>query len=59
MKKLKISVILGNGLISLWVIYNAIDSGFAGTRYEIGSFIFLITLLILNSYLIINGSDRQ
>jgi len=45
-------VVAGNILIVLWVTFNAIDSGFKGTLPEIVSYIFLMLLLGLNSYLL-------
>lgn len=50
-------VLAGNVLMALWIIYNSIDSGFSGTKYEIMSFVFLLLLLSLNSFLLIKKVD--
>jgi hypothetical protein len=44
--------IAGDLLLVLWVIFNAIDSGFSGTAPEKASFVGLIILLSLNAALI-------
>jgi hypothetical protein len=46
------AAIFGNGMIVLWILYNAIDEGFQGTPYEIASAIGLVLLLTLESVLL-------
>ena len=46
------AAVAGNIVFILWITFNAIDSGFRGTIYEIISGIGLIFLLTLNSVLI-------
>ncbi len=50
---LKYAAVAGNVVFMLWVTFNAIDSGFKGTIYEIVSGIGLVFLLALNLFLII------
>jgi len=57
MKMMRAIVLAGNVLMALWIIYNSIDSGFSGTKYEIMSFVFLLLLLSLNSFLLIKKVD--
>jgi hypothetical protein len=49
---LKVFAIPGNILIGLWIVFNAIDSGFKGTKAEITSSLLLIVLLGLNTALL-------
>jgi hypothetical protein len=51
-KLLRLAALFGNLLFILWVSFNAIDSGFKGTTYEILSGAGLIVLLALNSILL-------
>ena len=53
---LKKVAIAGNVIFILWVVYNAIDSGFSGTKPEIASFIGLILLMTLNIALLSRSS---
>ncbi|MEZ5014713.1 MAG: hypothetical protein R2794_10520 [Chitinophagales bacterium] len=43
----------GNILCILWILFNGIDEGFRGTKPEIISYICLMLLLALNSFLLI------
>ena len=52
-KFLKLIALFGNILFILWVSYNAIDEGFGGTGPEKASYVGLMILLILNSWLIL------
>jgi len=49
---LKLIALIGNVVFILWISFNAMDSGFKGTKYEIMSGIGLIILLALNSLLL-------
>ena len=49
----KIVVLIGNITLIAWVLFNGLDSGWEDTPAEIASFIFLILLLALNSWLIL------
>ncbi len=51
---LKTGAVAGNFLFILWMLYNAVSSGFRGTVYEIISYVTLIFLLIVNSILILS-----
>ena len=51
--------VFGNLLFILWIIYNAIHEGLRGTLPEIVSCLFLIFLLVLNSYLVLTCLDRE
>jgi hypothetical protein len=46
------AAILGNIIIVLWILYNAIDEGFHGTIYQTVSAIGLILLLTLETALL-------
>lgn len=46
-------IIAANILFVLWIVFNGIDSGFQGTIFEKLSFISLIVLLLLNSYILV------
>ena len=56
MKKLVYLAIAGNILYILWITYNAIDDGFAGTPVQIVSYIGIICLLALNMLLLVKRS---
>jgi len=47
---LRYVAIAGNALFILWIIFNAIDSGFSGTVPEKISFAALLIVLALNIY---------
>jgi hypothetical protein len=51
--------ICGNSLLFLWVLYNGISSGFTGTVYEVISYIALMSLLVLNTLLIIGYLNNK
>ena len=50
MASLRLAVIAGNVLYILWILYNAIDSGFIGRPLEIVVLTGLIFLLSFNIY---------
>lgn len=52
LKLLKYLAILGDVLFVLWISFNAIDEGFVGTIYQKLSFVGLVSLLILNIWLL-------
>jgi len=47
-KILRHAAILGDVFFILWITYNGIDEGFAGTIYQKVSYISLVSLLILD-----------
>jgi hypothetical protein len=44
--------IAGNILFVLWILRNGINEGFRGTPLEVASYISLMILLLLNSFLL-------
>lgn len=56
---MRFAAVFGNLLFILWIIYNAIHEGLRGTLPEIVSCLFLICLLVLNSYLVLTSLDRE
>lgn len=56
---MRFAAISGNILFILWVTYNGINEGFRGTLPEKISYIGLMSLLALNSYLIVTGSKHK
>jgi hypothetical protein len=53
------AAIIGNILIVLWILYNAIDERFQGTIYQIASAIGLISLLTLETGLLALAEIRS
>lgn len=49
---LHIMAILGNIVIVFWILRNGINENFQGTTHEIISYISLMILLLLNSFLL-------
>jgi len=49
---LRFIVIVVNIIFVLWILSNGINEGFKGTPLEIGSYIGLMILLILNAFLL-------
>ena len=49
------AAIAGNILFVIWILYNGINEGFQGTMIEKLSYIILIGLLVINSFLIIRN----
>jgi len=49
-KYLRIVAVLGNVLFILWILFNAMDSGWKARPVEIMSSIGLVILLLLNAY---------
>jgi hypothetical protein len=48
LRNLRPLAIVGNALFILWITYNGINEGFAGTGPEIVSYVCLLLLLALN-----------
>ena len=47
------SAIAGNMLFVLWILINGINESFKGTKIEVFSYITLMVLLIVNTFLLI------
>jgi hypothetical protein len=58
-KIITVLVVLGNLLFMLWITYNGINEGFAGTLPEKVSYVGLMVLLIFNTILILRSRARQ
>ena len=57
---IRLAAIAGNVLYILWIVYNAIDSGFSARPMEVMALTGLIVLLILNLLLLIRiGPDKS
>lgn len=56
---LRILAIAGNALFILWVIFNAMDSGWKGTLPQIFSSIILVVLLLFNIFYLLNQPRRD
>jgi hypothetical protein len=56
---LRASAIAGNLLFILWVLFNAMDSGWKGTKAEAASAVFLIALLATNICLILYPKQNR
>ncbi|HZQ30013.1 MAG TPA: hypothetical protein VFA93_02970 [Patescibacteria group bacterium] len=52
MNYLKIVAVSGNILFILWMSFNAIDEAFKGTIYQKISYVGLVSLLLLNIFLL-------
>lgn len=52
MRTLWYVALIGDALYFLWVLYNGIDEGFAGTPVQMVSAIGLLVLLALNAVLV-------
>jgi hypothetical protein len=57
-KFLRDIVFSGNIILVLWILYNGINEGFQGTPLEIVSYIGLMMLLLLNTFLIYHRQRR-
>jgi hypothetical protein len=55
-KILTVLAIAGNVLFMLWISYNGIHEKFAGTLYEKLSYIGLMGLLLINTFLILKSN---
>jgi hypothetical protein len=53
-KILTLFAVIGNILLILWILYNGINEGFQGKLPEKISYITLMVLLALNSFLLLN-----
>jgi hypothetical protein len=56
---LRLAAISGNILFILWVTFNGLKEGFSGTIYEKLSYIGLMGLLSINSFLILAKSNSK
>ncbi|MFE3279366.1 hypothetical protein [Nocardia sp. NPDC059239] len=56
---LKLISIAGSALFILWILYNGMDSGWAGTGPEIVSYVAIMALLALNIVLMSRGLLAQ
>lgn len=56
---LRFAAISGNILFVLWVTLNGLKEGFHGTIYQKLSYIGLVGLLSVNSFLILNRSTAK
>ena len=56
---LRTAAISGNILFILWVTFNGLKEGFSGTIYEKLSYIGLMGLLLINSFLIASKSTHK
>ncbi len=56
---LRYIVIAGNVVYILWITYNGIDEGFSGTVIRISSYLGLIIVLVLNTFLLLDLYDYR
>jgi Flp pilus assembly protein protease CpaA len=56
---MKFAAIAGNVLFMLWMTYNGLKEHFSGTLPEKVSYVGLMCLLILNSWLILSAEKRK
>ena len=49
---LSYAALIGNIIFALWITYNGLKEGFSGTLYEKLSYVGLMLLLALNSFLL-------
>lgn len=56
---LRFAAISGNILFVLWVTFNGLKEGFSGTIYQKLSYIGLVGLLSINSFLILSKSATK
>ena len=56
---LRYAAIAGNGLFILWILYNGIDEGFKANLIQIVSYLSLIFLLILNTFLLFRSQRKR
>ncbi|MBS1521170.1 MAG: hypothetical protein JST50_09245 [Bacteroidetes bacterium] len=56
---LRFAAISGNILFALWVTFNGLKEHFSGTIYEKLSYIGLVGLLSINSFLILSKSTTK
>lgn len=55
---LRYAAIAGNVVFILWILFNGINEGFKGTLPEKISYISLIALLAVNSFLLLNKANK-
>jgi hypothetical protein len=58
-KIITVLAVIGNILFMLWITYNGINEGFAGTLPEKVSYVVLMGLLLINTVLILRGRSHQ
>jgi hypothetical protein len=58
-KLFRAAAIMGNVVFILWITYNGIDEGFKGTPVQVISYIGLVTLLLLNTVLLLLRRGRR
>jgi hypothetical protein len=56
---LSLAAIAGNILFAFWILYNGINEGFQGTTIEKISYISLIGLMTVNTFLLIRSRRQQ
>jgi hypothetical protein len=56
---LTVLAVAGNVIFVLWILYNGINEGFAGTLLEKVSYIGLMGLLAVNTILLVTGRAKQ
>ena len=56
---MKFAAIAGNILFMLWMTYNGLKEHFSGTLHEKVSYVGLMCLLILNSWLILSAEKQK
>jgi hypothetical protein len=56
---LTVPVVAGNIIFVLWILYNGINEGFAGTVLEKLYYIGLMGLLAVNTILLLTGRAKQ
>jgi hypothetical protein len=56
---LRYAALTGNVIFSLWITYNGLKAGFSGTIYEKLSYVGLMVLLTLNSFLILGRMKKE
>ena len=56
---LRVAAVSGNILFVLWVTFNGLKEGFSGTIYQKLSYIGLVGLLAINSFLILSQSTTK
>lgn len=49
---LRYITLIGNGLFVLWILFNGMDSGWSATPVQLASYVGLVILLALNTYLV-------
>ncbi len=58
LKTLTILAVLGNVLFILWILYNGMNEGFSGSLIEKVSYLGLMGLLAVNSFLLLGRNKK-